>query len=280
MTDEELGADLGAGLRAAVAEEPPLAFDPRRLIEQAQRSRRRRRALAGVCAAVAVIGIGAIAVPLAGGGHPTVSAAAGGAPTLRTSPPARPTSTTDAHGDIPWPPAGVTPPHYTQQQLLARAAGFTNRLKADLPNAVPGAAVLSVQPWGGEATGSVSDGQNYLDTFFRVQLPKHQAATLFAQVEAPGMDNTTPARMCSDDQATTCVRTVKAGGELVVETDDLAPGVQTLTVRDYHADGSVTFATAYTYDPVNKAGPGGPNGPLPVTADQLTVLVTDPALVL
>lgn len=70
--------ELRDGLRDAVADEPPLAFDPDALMERARKEVKRRRALFGAGLATAAVAVAAVAVPTMLG-SPRFGAATGGA---------------------------------------------------------------------------------------------------------------------------------------------------------------------------------------------------------
>jgi hypothetical protein len=263
--------ELRAGLDFAVATEPPLAFDPDALMAKAERERRRRRSLAGVGVATAVIAAGAVAVPAAlhlGTGPAQVSAAGG--LTTTQAPPSTPND--------PWPPAGVHPRSYSQKQMATTAIGWTREIERVLPRLVPAATSVSVQPWGGEATGSVSPGQNYQDTFVPFTLHGTRTA-VYVQVDAPGQRTGTPDSDCAREPGSSCRITWRGASALVEQTTTgyRSGDLRLLTVRQYRVDGSVVSVTAYNYDPTASKNVVL-STTVPLTVAQLTKLATDPVL--
>jgi hypothetical protein len=151
--------DLRDGLSLAVANEPPLSFDPDAVVVRAKRESARRRALVGVGAATAAVAVAAVAVPLALHGNNTSGVATAASAKLSTAPQAPP-ATSPA-----WPPANVRPPSLTQTELTQKSNAWTTEIKTFVAHALPSATGLTVQPWGGESSGTISPGAGYLDTF-------------------------------------------------------------------------------------------------------------------
>jgi hypothetical protein len=265
--------ELRAGLDLAIATEPPLAFDPDALMARAERERRRRRSLAGVGVATAVIAAGAVAVPTAlhlDTGPARIGTASG----LTTETPEPPSHR--------WPPADVHRPNYSAAQLTSIATKWTHEIERVLPRLVPSVTAVSVQEWGGEAAGAVSDGQGYLDTFTDFTLHGTRTA-VYVQVDAPGQRTGTPESDCAREPNAGCTISWQ-GPSALVELTGTTGGQRLLTVRQYRADGSVVSVTAYNYDPTANHDPtagratAGPTD-VPLTAAQLTVLAEDPALI-
>lgn len=259
--------ELRAGLDLAVATEPPLAFDPDALVARAQRENRRRRSLAGVGVATAVIAVAAVAVPTALNVD-TAPAQVTAANALTTTPVPPPGQ---------WPPAGVHQQAFTVEELHTVTQTWSHRAEEDLLHVLPQATDLSVQPWGGEASGDISPGQAYLDTFVPFTLHGERTA-VFIQIEEPGYHRSTPAADCAQEPGTHCTTTWQAGGALVEQATvptKADQALRPLTVRQYRPDGSVVSVTTYNYDPTAVTG-STPKASVPLTAGQLTVLATDP----
>jgi hypothetical protein len=256
--------DLRDGLAFALNGEPPLSFDPDAVVARAKRERRRRRSLAGVGVATALIAIAAVAVP--GLLH------TGGGAGVADQPAARHTSAPAEHV---WPPAQVRLLPKRATELHQLAAGWSTELRQYFADHVPSATGFTVQPWGGESTGSVQSGQTYLDTFATFAV-RGAASGLYVQVEAPGRHTTSPARDCADEAGSRCQITWH--GDSAVVVDSLTAGAgRIVTVTQYRSDGSVVRASGYNYDP--DQGPGHPTSAgVPLTVAQLTAIAEDPAL--
>jgi hypothetical protein len=272
--------DLRDGLDYAVAAEPPLSFDPDELMARAERQSKRRRSLAGVGVATAVIAVAAVALPtvLHTGSARGVAAAAGPSVAVTPQYSSHPTPTEA------WPPAGVAPKDYGVDELRSFGTAWTKELTDKFAELVPGASDVSVQPWGGEASGQVFAGQRYLDTFVQFEL-KGTKEAVAVQVEAPGNHTTSPAADCVDQRKdVSCQTSWQGSTALVIQT---TTGAQTgskarlVNVSQYRADGSVVSATAYNYNPIivgtPKSDTQATSSTLPVTTQQLTALATDPA---
>lgn len=302
--------DLREGLRAAVAEEPALSFDPDALISQARQDIRRRRALVGAGAATATIAVAAVAVPTmlgasrggleAGAGDPchevtTLRPAPSGSgykftvpspgarPTASVVPPPTevpmPTPVPDAPCPpqpsasapiIQWPPANVQPVRYTAEQLRQRGAEMQAHLRAEFAKIVPGASDVTVGPFGGEAAGAVADGQDYLEGFTGFTL-NNQRAAVSIFVAAPGSTAIEPPQV---DCPSGCKFETANDNLLMVKSEDLGNGGKILSVTIYQGNGSVVRATGYNYDLTSDKPAYLPA--VPLTMEQLTALASDP----
>ncbi|GAA2815205.1 hypothetical protein [Saccharopolyspora taberi] len=109
---------LRDGLRAAVADEPPLGFDPDDVVAEAARRHRRRRATAGA-------GVATLAL---------VAVIAGAVPAL-LEPAEVPPAGTEVADAEQWPPPGTRPLEITREELRSR----TDRVQLDWARAVRGA---------------------------------------------------------------------------------------------------------------------------------------------
>jgi hypothetical protein len=264
--------DLRDGLTGALADEPPLSFDPDRLVARAQREIRRRRSLVGVGGATAVIAV--VAATLLHPATPGKAVAAG--PHLTTAPSTTPAASTPPPG-FKWPPAVMHTRVYSAAEEKALAAAWTQHLTQTFGTVVPGASQVTVQPWGGEASGSISTGQDYLDTFVKFTI--HGVSTAMAvQVAAPGQSTLDPAQTCAESTSPDkCVFTPTAGGDLLLYSDIVQGGnLHVRSVTDFRPDGTVVFAAGYNYDPTGSAQNRLPS--VPVTDAQLTTVATDPVL--
>jgi hypothetical protein len=289
-------SDVREGLRAAVDGEPPLSFDPDALMAQANRDLLRRRALVGVGVATTAVAVAAVAVPVllgsprggAGGDSPQVGT--GSPPSSCPSPsawfnyqpmPGAPTTRVPVVdklpkelnvSEIPASPcaSAVAPPTYTAAQLTARGAELQAYLRTQFGKVVPAAKDVNPQPFGGEQTGSVSDGQNYLNAFTTFTV-NGEPTGVDIYLSAAGSDGPKP---CLADAR--CEAKPQQDGSLVViEKHDDGPRV-VLSVSHFRVNGSVVRATGYSYDPTNSEAKF--LGAVPVTVEQLTALATDSKL--
>jgi hypothetical protein len=286
---------LKAGLHRAVADEPPLAFDADRLIATAQRQHRRRRALAGVGAATAVVAVAAVAVPTLLHGDRRQATATQSPSVITTSAAA----TSAPH--YPWPPPGSHTRTYDTAQLNSLTAAWTRELRHVFPTLVPTSRDVSVHEWDHQVTDATPAHRNFTDTM--ISFTVHGVPTAVSiEVYAPGADPTGPNARCAQDAShslassvqlppgvtappPTCQVTLRGDTAVLRETTTpFAPDTSTpnarparmLTVTQFRADGSVVGASAYNYDPAGSSQVTMAQPPL--TAAQLTTLVTDPAL--
>ncbi len=260
--------DLRDGLTGALADEPPLSFDPDRLVARARREIRRRRSLVGVGGATAVIAV--VAVVAATVLHPTTPATAA-APHLTTAAaaPAQPPN-------FSWPPAGIHPRVYSAAEEKPMAAAWTQHLTQTFGAVVPGASQVMVEPWGGESGGTIATGQDYMDTY--VNFTFHGARTAVSiEVAAPGQYTLSLTKSCSQSTSPDkCVFTPTADGGLLLYFDVVQGDMHLRSVNDFRPDGTVVFTTGYNYDPTSTAQHTLPS--MPVTDAQLTTIATDPVL--
>lgn len=246
MTERE----LRDGLHIAVADEPPLDFDPDRLLARVHRDARRRRALVGAVAATAVIAT-VTATSLSHDAQSNV-AALHRAPSTSVRPP-------------------IDVVQYSKTRELQLAAAWTAHLITVFPSVVPAAQQVTVRPWGGEAEGQIEANQNYLDSFVTFTIDNTPTA-IDINVQAPGHDTDDPHR-CQQP----CDVTTWADGTVLTVATTKQAQLQVVTVSEFRTDGSVVFASGYNYDPTSPSGPHTSQHVL-VDVDQLTRLATDPAL--
>lgn len=262
--------DVRDGLRGAVAGEPPLAFDPDVVVATAERQIRRRRALVATAVASTAVVVTAVALPAlarqdSGGFADQPPAAAAG----------QPTSSSTQVEDIAWPPSdpGQKPKPYTVEGLQQRAEEMRAHLTATLASVLPSATDVVVRPFGGEAEGSINEGQRYLNAFAVFTMNGARLA-VSVNVFAPGATTESPAETCA---AVDCeVTGTVDGGPVVAKTDEHG-GALLVSAYHYRPSGALVFVTAYNYDPT--AGEPSTYLPdVPVAMDQLVALATDPAL--
>lgn len=266
--------DVRDGLRGAVAAEPPQSFDPDALMDAGQRQVKRRRALVSVGLATVLVAVAVpVAVGIARGTDGVTVGTQPGAPGISEPPP---TSAAPEPGDIPWPPPGVTPVSYTAAELAQRGEDMRAHLLATFATVVPGVSGVDVQPFGGEATGTVSEGQSYLNAFttFAVAGVPH---AVDVQVIAPGGESMTPEERCGHLSPDACEARELADGSWLLIVDESEGQSQIVSVLHYRDTGAVVRATGYNYDPTSQTAVKY-SQTVPVAVDQLAALATDTRL--
>lgn len=268
--------DVRAGLLDAVANEPPLHFDPDELIATARRQVRRRALVAAGLATVAVA-VAAIAVPAAlGRGSGTTPVA--DQPTSSTQPathtsspaPSEPPSQPPSRPDR-WPPPGVEPGYRTTEQLRQRGQEMTEHLSGSLPATLPSATDFAYGEFGGEAEGEFYPEQTSINATITFTIDGARYSIVVTSW-IPGT-SASPAETCVancrrlDDQA---------GGALYEQTDELGRGVIE-TVFHFRDSGAMVSVAAYNYDMTSSVPPVY-HPSLPLTPDQLVAIATDPEL--
>jgi len=190
----------------------------------------------------------------------------------------------DGVPDIQWPPPGVVPPKYPASTLRGFAAAMGDHLATAFPAAVPQAQDMQLIPWGGERTGVIVDGQDYLTTFAVYHDSIGRTAAAY-EIDAPGHFTTTPRQMCTIEEVLSCTATSQPDGSLVLHRLSAVKRTQGADLHaeeavHYRLDGSVVWLTAYDYDPIFDGSPdAGPvRDRIALTTDQLTSLATDPAI--
>lgn len=182
--------------------------------------------------------------------------------------------------DIEWPPAGVTPPGHSRDELAEYAHVMTKHLDTAFPAVVPEADALWWIDWGGEMPGVIEDGQDYLTTWAVYEDKYGRTGTAF-QIEAPGHFTTSPKEFC-EANAAKCDAEFLADGSLLLLAVTAVQGSE----REYHIgsvlhyrnDGSVVWLSAYDYDPIWDGNEGPDRDEIALTFEQLTALATDPEL--
>jgi hypothetical protein len=191
----------------------------------------------------------------------------------KPSSPVPPPSSSVPPADFPWPPPGVTAKAYTAAELKDRGAAMRTHLTALFAKVVPGATGVAADEFGGEATGSVADGQTYLETFVHYTVDKVRSAVDIS-VYAPGA-GASPAEACAEGKCS--VREEKDGTRIVITEIAVENKAMILSVSHYRADGTVVRATGYNYDPTVGDGSAEPSA-MRIGVEQLMALATDPEL--
>ncbi|MEJ2858596.1 MULTISPECIES: hypothetical protein [unclassified Saccharothrix] len=247
-------AELRESLRAAVADEPPLNFDPDVLIARAETFRRRRRALVAVgVATFALIGT-VLALPGVLTPRETVDAARVLTTTAPTSAPA---------------PASVeslpmTSPAVQPGEGVKYLSGYlTKQVLQVVPGAIDAKADFSDtrKLSAGYVTGYVYVFDKVGMTSLTVELIVPPGAVTRAAFCAPARCD--PSRIQPD------------GSRVEVATAGSADGEPASTVvAHFRTDGTVVMITGHPYD----AGRTGDTPAPPLSPDQLITLATDPLL--
>lgn len=256
--------DVRDAFRAAVADEPPLAVDPDALVERVRRERRRRRSIWSTGAGVALVAALAVGIPTALGGKAGTGVA----------PPAAQRSVDPA----PQMPTSRAAVDYSVENLRRRGKEMRVHLQRRLPAVVPGVQGVHADEFGGEVSSAASPGQSYLNAFVRFTVGGLPTA-VHVQVNGPDADGTTPGRLCARLADTTCSQRPQGDGTVLVLAESPALDRLRRQVTAYHArrDGQIVMVTGYNYNPTG-TGPGTVLPTVPLTAEQLTTLATDPAL--
>jgi len=256
--------DVRGGLLDAVADEPPLRFDPDELVETA-RKQVRRRALVAAGFATVVIAVAAVAVPVALGRGTTTTPAADRPMTTRSPSPSTLPPTAQ------WPPTGVEPAYFTEDELRQRGQEMSEHLRSTLPATLPTASDIAYGEFGGEASGQFYEGQTSINAAISFTIDGERYSIVITSWAAGTAGS--PAETCVanchrlDDQA---------GGAAYEQTDDLGEGVIE-TLYHYRATGAMVSAAAYNYDMTSQVPPTYLPS-IPVTRDQLVAIATDPEL--
>lgn len=184
-------------------------------------------------------------------------------------------TTSGGFPDIEWPPPGTERPHHSADELRAFGAAMSEHLDTAFPAVVPAAEDVKWAPWGGEAAGDISDGQDYLTTWSMYEDEIGSTGQSF-QVNAPGLITRPPEKICEEPDTLSCKgKELADGSVLVTDVSKAGNGMRLRTAWHYRTDGSVVSVTAYNYDP---AGGGPVRDEIALTSAQLAKLATDPAL--
>ncbi|MFI9811106.1 hypothetical protein [Saccharothrix variisporea] len=249
-------AELRESLRAAVADEPPLHFDPDALIARAETFRRRRRALVAVgVATFALIGTvlalpGVLAPP-----RETVDAAR----VLTTT--AAPSATPSAESVPVTSPAAVP-----LEDRVKRLSGY---LAKQVVQVVPGAFDVEVDF---SDTRKVSAG--YVTGYVHLS-DKRGVTSITVELFGPSA-RVTRAAFCGPERCDLS-KLQPDGSHLEVAAHAGADGEPAATVvAHFRTDGSVVMITGHPYDTAQD----GVTPPPAPALEQLIALATDPVLTL
>ena len=263
---------LAREFTAAVRTEPPLGFDPDEVVTRVARRRHRRRTILLACAGV-VVAAAAVAVAIPG-------------PEVQAPPasPAAPPRITPSAGDRWWPPGTGDIPQPTDARLSARAPQVADHLETILRKIMPPADGIRREfNDSGRFGGILPASQRGIRTV--EQGGRENGSYLLAvnvYVPANPVKRFQPRELCAEmkkqiSTSTTCrYADVGTGGVLMTTEEDTTDRAGTtqhrITVTDFRADGTYVLATV--------ANSTGVSGPLPLTAEQLTTVATDPGLTL
>ena len=259
--------DVREGLLDAVANEPPLRFDPDELIATARKQVRRRALVAAGVATVAVA-VAAVAVPAAlGRGSGTTSVADQPTATHRSSPPTTPTTRPDQ-----WPPPGVEPKYSTVDELQQRGKELSQHLRSSLPTALAPAKDFAFGEFGGEAAGHYYPEQTSVNAAISFTIDGRRYSIVVTSW-LPGTSGS-PAETCLAN----CHRLPdQAGGAVYEQTEEVGQGGVIETAFHFRDTGAVVSVAAYNYD-MTSGVPPTYHPSLPVPLDQLVAIATDPEL--
>jgi hypothetical protein len=306
--------EVREGLRAAVAEEPALSFDPDALISQARQDIRRRRALVGAGAATATIAVAAVAVPTmlgasrggfeAGAGDPCrevtslrpVPSGSGYKVTV-PSPGARPTAsvvplptevavaTPTPVPDVPCPPQpSASAPKIQWPPANVRPVYYTAeqlRQGGAEMQAHLRAEFAKIVPGASDVTVDPFGGEAAgAVADGQDYLEGFTGFTLNNQRAAVSIFVAAPGSTAIEPPQVDCPSGCKFetanDNLLMVKSEDLGKGDKILSVTIYRGNGSVVRATSYNYDPTSKKL--GYLPAVPLTVAQLGALASDPKL--
>ena len=270
--------ELRDGLQDAVWDEPPLNFDPDSFMARAEQLTRRRRALASVGVATALIIATVAAVPaFLAANRDQVDTAI-----TRFSTSAAPSGSAVAQ-DIKWPPDGVQRKNYEWSSLQPKMLDMWQyALSPHFQHVVPTARDFDLwrpnlerSPYSGDpAVTDVLVGPiSYTDDV--------GSAVLDVTLAGVGAWEPSPATMCSKNWSSpdsSCNLVRQSDGTVVVTAEvrtllDGQPYSGMRSVYHYRQNGSVVAMTS-------RSTPKDPSSAtrIPLTFDQLTELVTDRAV--
>ena len=250
--------DVRVGLQDAVADEPPLDFDPDSLVAKARHQVKRRRTLMAAGAATVAVVLAAVAVPTVLGRVATTQVAQ------------QPTS-----APVPSTQSSPRPAkEYGPEDLRDRGEQMADHLTRSVAAALPQASDITIGEFGGEASGEFYDGQKAVNAAISFSVGDARYS-LVVTVWVPGNADELYERVCAD-KGTDCDQLGEEdGGRLVATTENLNDQGTILTVYHFRKSSGDVQIAAYNYDMtgVPKYMPT-----IPVTVDQLSRLATDPEL--
>lgn len=257
--------DVRGGLRDAVADEPPLDFDPDELVATARHQITRRRSLIAAGVATVAVVAAAVAVPVVLGRVTTYQAADQPTTAAATTKP----SPTPGQ----WPPPDVQTPSYTADDLRGRGQQMKGHLETAAPALLTQASAFEFNEFGGEATDDFYEGQDSINAEFSFVVDNSRYS-VFVTVWAPGSANDLLDTVCPSSDS--CQRLgAQDGGQLVATTEAVDTERTISTVYHFRKSGGVVQIAAYNYD-MSTDAPAMPT--IPVTVDQQKALATDPEL--
>ncbi|MBB4906517.1 hypothetical protein [Actinophytocola algeriensis] len=262
--------DVRSGLRDAVADEPPLHFDPDELVATA-RSQVRRRALVAAGLATVAIAVAAVAVPAMVGRDGSGTTPVADRPASSTPSPSPSTSAVPSPRPDQWPPPGVEPVTRTVDELRQRGKEMGEHLRGSLPATLPSATDFVHGEFGGEAEGEYYPEQTSINAAISFTIDGRRYSIVVTSW-LPGSTGS-PAETC----VANCHRLPdQAAGALYDQTEDYDQGVIE-TVFHFRDTGAMVSVAAYNYDMTSGAMPTYHQS-LPVSLDQLVAIATDPEL--
>jgi hypothetical protein len=250
--------DVRVGLRDAVADEPPMDFDPDSLVAKARHQATRRRSLMAAGAATVAVVVAAVAIPvMLGRGSTQV----GQQPTVTSTP-------------SEWSQSAAQPVEYSAENLRYRSEQMASHLSQAVPAALPEASDITIGEFGGEASGEFYDGQSAVNAAISFSVGGARYS-LVVTVWVPGATNELLDTICADN-GTDCKQLGKEdGGPLVATTENLSDQGIISTVYHFRQNTSVVQIAAYNYD---MTGTPMYMPTIPVTLQQLTTLAIDQEL--
>jgi hypothetical protein len=250
--------DVRGGLRDAVADEPPLVLDTDALVATARQQTTRRRALIAVGAATVAVVVAAVAIPLALGRGTTTQVGT------------QPSSSTSAQPVRP----ETVPRKYGVEELRTRGREMAAHLREVVPVVLPEASRITVDEFGGEATGEFYDGQTNVNTAITFTM-NGSRYSMVVSMWVPGTPEALLADLCPVEDPCQLLG-MDDGGEVRTRTYNQGEKMIT-TVYHLRTSGAVVSVAGYNYDLTDDGTQDHP--PVgPVTLDQLTALATDPEL--
>ncbi|MBW4715672.1 hypothetical protein [Saccharothrix obliqua] len=252
-------AELRDGLRAAVRDEPPLDFDADALIQRGQVARKRRRALVAVGVATAVLTGSVVSLPLLSRDAGQVDALTAG---VLTTEAAGPSSATTGSAVTPSVTAGAPSAVLAGTDHLAEYA--VKRFRQLVPQVSDVRAEFSVNK-AKDVEGYVTGVVYFVD--------REGSSGVTVVLSGPPLAVTRD-QFC-DSAKCEPSRQQPDGSHLEFATAGGRSNMITRSAAHFRTDGTVVQVNGYNYDPMQG---GKIRDAVPVTADQLVSLATDPNL--
>ncbi|MBP2339706.1 uncharacterized protein YcfJ [Saccharothrix coeruleofusca] len=259
-------AELRECLRDAVADEPPLDFDPDALIERGEHLRKRRRALVAVGVATLALTATVLTLPGVLGGQRSAQVAG---PPLITTAESAPSSAVEVPQVTP---TGIP----GDAAKTARAEVLSSRLRVTFAKFFPRTKVVEIdvkeveEPAAGQraAMPMMFGTVVFIDDYGRAEL------NIAISEQTPMRD---PVQFCAD---TACEKRLpqQDGSTVTLGTIiDEASGRITVTAAHFRRDGVLVQVNAHNFDPAQGTAKATRPGPA-ADYDQLLLLATDRAL--